>query len=100
MTRFESFRQMQRVIRSASGLLLGAALLLASFTLGSTPAFAQFAGPVPLSLVNGWTNAPFGTSNAMPLHPHVAVGDAPQFAFHLREQPVQTLLVPGPPAEE
>ena len=51
------------IIRSASGLLLGAALLLASFTLGSTPAFAQFAGPVPLSLVNGWTNAPFGTSS-------------------------------------
>jgi hypothetical protein len=51
------------VIRSASGLLLGAALLLASFTLGSTLAFAQFAGPVPLSLVNGWTNAPFSTSN-------------------------------------
>src|ERR1700690_2542779 len=64
MTRFESFRQMQRVIRSASGLLLGAAVLLASFTLGSTPAFAQFGGPEPLSLVNGWINAPFGTSNA------------------------------------
>ena len=31
---------------------------------------------------------------------HVAVGDAPQFAFHERDQPVQTLLVPGPPAEE
>jgi hypothetical protein len=37
---------------------------------------------------------------ALPLHPHVAVGDAPQFPFHLREQPLQTLLVPGPPAEE
>jgi len=51
------------ITRSASGLLPGVALLLASFTLGGTPAFAQFAGPVPLSLVNGWTNAPFVTSN-------------------------------------
>jgi len=50
------------ITRSASGLLPGVALLLASFTLGSTPAFAQFIGPVPLTLVNGWTNAPFVTS--------------------------------------
>jgi len=62
MIRFELFGQKQRTIRSASGLLLGAAVLLASFT--STPAFAQFAGPVPLSLVNGWNNAPFAISNA------------------------------------
>src|SRR5262249_18146777 len=26
---------------------------------------AQFAGPTQLSLVNGWTDAPFGTSHAM-----------------------------------
>jgi len=37
---------------------------------------------------------------ALPLHPHVPMGDAPQFAFHLRQQPVQALLVSGPPAEE
>jgi hypothetical protein len=38
-------RQMHRIIRSAFGLVLGAALLVTSFTLGSTSAFAQFAGP-------------------------------------------------------
>jgi hypothetical protein len=55
---------MHRIIRSAFGLLLGAALLVTSFTLGSTSAFAQFAGPRSLGLINGWTNAPFGTSGA------------------------------------
>ena len=44
--------------------LAGAALLVASLTVGSTPALAQFTGPTPLSLINGWTNAPFGTSLA------------------------------------
>ena len=54
-----------RIIRSAFGLLLGPALLVAAFTVGSTPALAQFEGPItPLTLVNGWTNAPFSTSNA------------------------------------
>jgi hypothetical protein len=77
MTRFESLvatglvvlmawmsRQMHRTIRSALGMLLGAALLVASLTVGSTSALAQFAGPTPLTLVNGWTNAPFSTSLA------------------------------------
>jgi hypothetical protein len=54
-------RFMDRLIRSAFGLVVGAALLVAA---GSTPAHAQFAGPVPLTLINGWTNAPFGTSIA------------------------------------
>jgi hypothetical protein len=60
MTRFESFRQVQvhRIIRSRFGLLLVGVLL----TVGSTSALAQFAGPTPLSLVNGWTGAPFTTS--------------------------------------
>jgi hypothetical protein len=51
-------RFMDRIIRSAFGLVVGAALLVA----GSNPAHAQFAGPTPLTLTNGWTNAPFGTS--------------------------------------
>ena len=37
---------------------------------------------------------------APPLHPHVAMGDAAQFAFHLRDQPVQTFAVSSPPAEQ
>ena len=44
---------MDRIIRSAFGLVVGAALLVA----GSNPARAQFAGPTPLTLTNGWTNA-------------------------------------------
>ena len=44
------------------GLLLVAALLFASLNVGSTPAFGQFAGPVPLQLLNGWVGAPFSTS--------------------------------------
>jgi hypothetical protein len=54
-------RCMDRIIRNAFGLVVGAALLVAA---GSTPAHAQFAGPAPLTLINGWTNAPFGTSIA------------------------------------
>src|SRR6266849_192953 len=54
-------RFMDRMIRSAFGLVVGAALLVAA---GSTPAHAQFAGPAPLTLINGWVNAPFSTSNA------------------------------------
>jgi hypothetical protein len=50
------------MMRSAFGMLLGAALIIVSFTIGSTSALAQFAGPTPLSLVNGWTGAPFTTS--------------------------------------
>ncbi|HLJ85742.1 MAG TPA: hypothetical protein VKZ53_02910 [Candidatus Angelobacter sp.] len=30
----------------------------AAFTIGSMPALAQFSGPTPLTLINGWTNAP------------------------------------------
>ena len=52
-------RFMDRIIRSAFDLVVGAALLIVA---GSTPAHAQFAGPTPLTLTNGWTNAPFGTS--------------------------------------
>lgn len=57
-------REMHGVIRKAFGLLLGGALLMASLTAGTASAFAQFAGPAPLALVNGWTDAPFGTSHA------------------------------------
>jgi hypothetical protein len=40
-------------------------ILVAAAFFGCAPAFAQFSGPTPLTLVNGWTNAPFGTSIAM-----------------------------------
>ncbi|MGA2388910.1 MAG: hypothetical protein ABSF97_08115 [Candidatus Sulfotelmatobacter sp.] len=53
-----------RRFHSPFGLLLGGALLLAALAVGSTSAFAQFAGPTPLTLINGWTNAPFETSIA------------------------------------
>ena len=42
----------------------GATLLVVSFTVGSTAALAQNTGPIQLHLLNGWTNAPFTTSNA------------------------------------
>jgi len=64
MTRFELFRQVHQILRSAFSLPLGAVLLVASFTLASTSAVAQFAGPTQLSFVNGWSDAPFGTSHA------------------------------------
>jgi hypothetical protein len=76
MTRFESLvatgrvpmasrrRQMHRALRSGFGVLLGAALLVAGLAAGSTPALAQFTGPMPLTLINGWSNAPFSTSIA------------------------------------
>lgn len=44
--------------------LLAAALLTVILMAGSSAVFAQFAGPAPLTLVNGWTNAPFSTSLA------------------------------------
>jgi hypothetical protein len=44
--------------------LAGTALLVASLIVGSTSALAQFTGPTPLTLINGWNNAPFGTSIA------------------------------------
>jgi hypothetical protein len=37
---------------------------------------------------------------AVSLHPHVTLGDAPQFAINQRDQPIETVPVPGPPAEE
>jgi hypothetical protein len=45
-------------------LLLTAVVLVTALTAGSTLALAQFVGPTPLTLVNGWTNAPFATSRA------------------------------------
>jgi hypothetical protein len=51
-----------RTIRGVSGFL-GAALLIA-ICFNSVSVVAQFVGPNPLSLVNGWTNAPFSTSRA------------------------------------
>lgn len=53
-----------RLIRSVFSLPLGAALLVASLTVASTPAVAQFTGPTPLTLINGWGNYPFATSIA------------------------------------
>jgi hypothetical protein len=44
--------------------LAGGALLVASFTVGSTAAFAQFEGPHQLGLLTGWTNTPYTTSKA------------------------------------
>lgn len=43
--------------------LAGASLLMASLLTISTTAFAQFTGPKPMTLLNGWKNAPFATSN-------------------------------------
>ena len=37
---------------------------------------------------------------ALALHPHVVLGDAPQFPFNQRDQLVETIPVSGPPAEE
>jgi hypothetical protein len=69
MTRIESFaetrseilmarrrEQMPRTIRRGFGLLLGAVLLVVSLAVGNTSAVAQFAGPTPLTLVNGWAH--------------------------------------------
>ena len=57
-------QQTPRNVRSAFGLLLGAALLVAALTAGSTPAHAQFTDRTYLTLVNGWTNAPFSTTRS------------------------------------
>jgi hypothetical protein len=56
--------RVHHTIRSPFAVLLGAALLVASLTVASAPALAQFTGPTPLTLINGWTNAPFSTSVA------------------------------------
>ena len=48
----------------ASRLLRIAALFTMFLTAASNAAFAQFVGPTPLTLINSWANAPFGTSRA------------------------------------
>jgi hypothetical protein len=62
MTRFALFPRVHRIVRSAFNPLLCPVMLL---TLAGTSAVAQFAGPTQLTFVNGWTDAPFGTSHAM-----------------------------------
>ena len=51
---------MKRLRQVATGALCAAAVLLPFLGTG----VAQAATPTPLTLKNGWTNAPFGTSNA------------------------------------
>jgi hypothetical protein len=51
----------QKLLRRS---IVSTAASAAAFVLGSTPVLAQFAGPTQLTLVNGWTDAPFATSNA------------------------------------
>jgi hypothetical protein len=53
-------RRGRRSNRSAFALLRGAALIAVFFITSSTPARAV----TPLTLINGWKNAPFGTSAA------------------------------------
>lgn len=60
----QKLEQVQPIIRTALSLLFVTVLLVASIALGSAPAFAQFVGPTPLNLVNGWSGAPFTTSRA------------------------------------
>ena len=57
MTRFELFPQVRRILG-------GAVLLVTTINLTSTLAVAQSVGPTQLTLVNGWTDAAFGTSHA------------------------------------
>lgn len=64
MTRSELFQPVSCILRSAFASLLGAFLPVACITFASTLAVAQFTGPTQLSLVNGWTDAPFTTSHA------------------------------------
>jgi hypothetical protein len=59
MTRSKLFTPALGILRCAFGSLLGTVLFV------STSAVAQFVGPTQLSLVNGWTDAPFTTSHAM-----------------------------------
>ena len=60
----EMTMQMHSTTSNALALLLGMALSVAVLLVGSTPAAAQFVGPTPLQLINGWTNAPYSTSIA------------------------------------
>jgi hypothetical protein len=62
--------RMNKSFRSATAEFVGA-LLLASLTIGGNSALADDVATAvtpaiatPLTLVNGWTNAPFGTNNA------------------------------------
>lgn len=59
MNRFKLFLPIHRARTVA------AFLLVACFALAGTSAVAQFSGPTQLTFVNGWTDAPFGTSHAM-----------------------------------
>ncbi len=43
---------------------LACSLVPFALLLGTGSALAQFTGPTPLTLINGWSNAPFGTSIA------------------------------------
>jgi hypothetical protein len=43
---------------------LASTMVSFALLLGTGSAVAQFAGPTPLTLINGWTNAPYGTSIA------------------------------------
>lgn len=55
--RIGSPRQRQRIFCSAVGLLRVAALVVVSFAVGSSPAFAQYS--TDLTLINGWTGVTF-----------------------------------------
>lgn len=50
--------------KSAAHGILSILATVICILVGSTSAFAQFTGPTPLKLLNGWTNAPFATSIA------------------------------------
>jgi hypothetical protein len=60
---YRSNHSQPRTITFRSFRVMLAALVFAAFlTAGSTAALAQFAGPQPLTLANGWVGAPFATS--------------------------------------
>jgi len=64
MTSSKLYPQVLRTFQSAFHALFGAVVLLASLTVASKPAVAQFVGPTQLTLVNGWSDAAFTTSHA------------------------------------
>jgi hypothetical protein len=55
---------MHTTARNRARVLLATSVFVALLVVSGTPAVAQFAGPALLHLMNGWTNAPFGTSDA------------------------------------
>lgn len=65
MTQLELFAQIRRIPSQPLKVLLTALVFAGGFTLAAKPAVAQFVGPTQLTFVNGWTDAPFGTSHAM-----------------------------------